>query len=83
MEKLKITGEITLVDGSTVTVADDPANGGTNGQIVRDSILKLAQSVYMENDVEHVIPYHSVLQAQFTREQVNVPEPTDDFCSEV
>lgn len=79
-EKLKMTGTITLVDGSTITVADDPANGGNNAQIVRDCILALKQSVYVENDKEIVIPYHSVLKAEFTRETVEVQEPVDSSC---
>lgn len=83
MKKLKITGTITLVDGSTVTVADDPANGATNGQIVRDCILALKQSVYTDNGTEYVIPYHSVLKAEFTRESVEVEEPEDESCKEV
>lgn len=83
MKKVKYTGTITLIDGSTVTVADDPANGTTNAQIVRDSILKLAQSVYVENDVEKIIPYHSILKAEFTREEVEVEAPVDETCVEV
>lgn len=82
-EKLKMTGIITLVDGSTVTVADDPANGGNNAQIVRDCILALKQSVYTENAKEIVIPYHSVLKAEFTREVVEVQTPVDNSCVEV
>ena len=83
MTKVKYTGTITLIDGSTVTVADDPANGKTNAQIVRDCILRLKQSVYMENDVEYIIPYHSVLKAEFTKETVEVPDPVDDSCVEI
>lgn len=83
VEKLKMTGTLTLVDGSTVTVEDDPANGGNNAQIVRDCIMELKQSVYTENDVEVVIPYHSILKAEFTRETVQVQEPVDNYCEEV
>lgn len=83
MEMVKLTGTITLVDGSTITVADDPANGKTNAQIVRDSILALKQSVYMDGDKEVIIPYHSVLKAEFTRSTVEVEEPEDETCVEV
>lgn len=82
-KKLKMTGTITLIDGSTVTVADDPANGGNNAQIVRDQILGLKQLHYFESNVEHIIPYHSVLKAEFTREEVEVEEPVDNSCVEI
>lgn len=83
MKKVKYTGTITLIDGSTVTVADDPANGTMNAQIVRDCILALKQSVYVENDVEKIIPYHSILKAEFTHETVEVETPEDETCVEV
>ena len=83
MKKVKYTGTITLIDGSTVTVADDPANGTMNAQIVRDAILALKQSVYTENDVEYIIPYHSILKAEFTHETVEVEDPVDESCVEV
>lgn len=83
VEKLKMTGTLTLVDGSTVTVADDPANGGNNAQIVESAIRALKQSVYYENDKEIIIPYHSILKAEFTRESVEVEEPEDTSCVEV
>ena len=83
MNKVKYTGTLTLVDGSTVTVEDDPANGLKNAQIVRDSILKVEQSVYVDNDTEIVIPYHSILKAEFTHEEVTVPDPVDETCVEV
>lgn len=83
MTKVKYTGTITLIDGSTVTVADDPENGGMNAQIVRGCILALKQSVYTEDDKEIIIPYHSVLKAEFTKETVEVEDPVDDSCVEI
>lgn len=83
MKKVKYEGTITLVDGSTVTVADDPAAGTQNAQLVRDCILALKQSVYVENNKEIIIPYHSVLKAEFTKETVEVEEPVDETCVEV
>lgn len=80
IDKVKVTAEVTLVDGSTVTAEDDPANGVMNGQIVRDAILSKTQAVYADSSVEYAIPYHSVLQAEFTKSTVQVTEPVDDTC---
>lgn len=83
MEKVKYTGTITLVDGSTVNVVDDPATGKQDAQIARDAVHALKQIVYVESDVEHVIPYHAVLTADFTYETVTLPDPVDETCKEV
>lgn len=83
MKKLKMTGTITLIDGSTVTVADDPSKNETTAQDVRASIISLAQSRFMDGEKEVIIPYHSILKAEFTREMVEVEKPEDETCVEV
>ena len=82
MTKLKFTGTITLIDGSTVTVADDIENGLTTAQDVRTDILAYKQIHYKDGETEVVIPYHSILKAEFTKETVEVEDPVDESCVE-
>ena len=83
MKKVKYEGTITLVDGSTVTVADDPANNDTTATDAKTAILAMRQ-IYMvdASNKETIIPYHSVLKAEFTHTSVDVEDPVDDFCKE-
>lgn len=83
MKQVKYEGTITLVDGSTVAVADDPTTKDTTASDAKTAILAMRQ-IYMVDDAEKetIIPYHSVLKAEFTHESVEVEEPEDDFCKE-
>ena len=78
--------KLTLMDGSTtVTFADDVANGNRAGTAARTQVLRheAVHGTPSGNDaVETVIPYHAIMKAEFTLTSASVTAPTDAFCVE-
>ena len=75
---------LTLIDGSTtVTFADDVANGNRAGTAARTQVLR-HEAVHGtptgEGAVETVVPYDAIMKAEFTLTSVTATEPEDAFC---
>lgn len=87
MVKRKIKAILELVDGSEVDIEDDLEAEKAEGTYAREAVLAKDAVKFHGNDGESdyfmVIPYHSILTANFTEEVSEVPDPVDESCVEV
>lgn len=77
MKKIQYSVELTLLDKSTVTLADADGKGAGSAAY---SQITARKDVHVQKDGILYIPFHAILKAVITASQTEVEAPTDAFC---